>query len=550
MIYKINNSIEVRYLAVDKEEGLTDLSLTPTNPEGIDQTPITMAEIGDGLYKVNFIPDCIGWWWVRVSSVISPQNIYSKTYLIGEELDLYPAQENRFVKFLEDFTGGLLGVLDTTNKWSQATSGAGAVAIANSILTMSVTAGVGDYATIETLSPKFFCSDVNKSMIFSAWVNFGNAFNANNIREFGAISLSNSEGFFIRLTGSQFSVVRRKNSLETITNIANVLDNDYHLLEIRIQENQKVWFYIDSMLVSYQTANADGLVYDTAFGAYLNNDNSGASAVLTLKALNVMVVDEGNTLIKLAAQDENTKVKELICDKVGRLVTIYPAIQGASNNQLYFPATSIAPYIINLWRKVLTYNIPAGYIFNLLQFSAYSATANYPSRITRDVYFGQYNIGTQTYSIGNTFANTDPQYAPTLEAEVTTIIATTVTLTVTYINQAGTAGRTGTVVMTNADPVGVKRLVTLQAGDFGIKSVTNVTRSGAATGVVQLRGIWELEYIYNTTANLPIQIPCFPTGLYVAGGVGGTINLEITASAIGATIRQVSALHSLFLKGT
>lgn len=550
MQYKINNFIEVRYLSVDKEEGLTDLTITPTDPDGNDHTPVVMTEIGDGLYKGNFIPNSTGWWWVRVTSLLSPANIFSKSYLVGIDLDLYPAQENNFVKFSEDFTGGLLGVLDTTYKWTQATSGSGSVSLTNKILTMAVTAGATDYATLETSSPKFSCGDLNKAITFSSWINFGNASNANNIREFGAISLSNSEGFFVRLTGSQFSVVIRKNSVETITNIANVLDGDYHLLEIKIQGNQKVWFSIDKMLVSYQTANSDGLVYDSYFGVYLNNENSGASAVLTLKALNVIVTDEGNTLVKLAASDENGKIKEILSDRNGRFVTIYPGIQGAPGNQLYYPATSIAPYIVNLWRKVLTYNIPAGYVFDLLMFSSYSATVNYPSRITRDAYLGAYNIGTQVYSIGNTFANTDPQYAPTLEAEVTTIIATTVTLTITYVNQAGTGGRTGTVIMTNADPVGVKRSVTLQAGDFGVKSVTAVSRSGAATGVVQLRGIWELGYIYNNTANVPIQIPYLPTGTYVLGGVGGTINLEITASSVVAAIRQVKAQHNLFLKGT
>jgi hypothetical protein len=210
--------------------------------------------------------------------------------------------------------------------------------------------------------------------------------------------------------------------------------------------------------------------------------------------------------------------------------------------------TSIAPYIVNLWRELLIYNIPAGYVFNLLYFSAYSATANYASRVVRDVYFGQYTIGTQSYSQGNTFATIDPQYAPILEAKVTTIIATTVTLTITYINENGTAGRTGTVTMTNGDPVGTKRRVTLQSGDFGVKSVTAVARSGAATGTVQLRGIFELGYIHNTTANLPIQISYLPTGVYILGGVGGQINLEIIASSVTATTRQVNALYSLFLK--
>src|SRR3989304_2905559 len=94
MQYKINQLIIVRYLAIDNETGLTDLTLTPTNPSGVDQTPIVFTEIGDGLYTVNFTPDAIGWWLVRVSSLTKPKNIYSKSYFVGTEYTTYPPQED------------------------------------------------------------------------------------------------------------------------------------------------------------------------------------------------------------------------------------------------------------------------------------------------------------------------------------------------------------------------------------------------------------------------------------------------------------------------
>jgi hypothetical protein len=453
---------------------------------------------------------------------------------------------NPNIKFLENFS---TNAIDSVNFWSQATIGSGAVSVSNCVATLSVSTGGTDSAIIDTLQT-FSCNDENKILIFSAWINLKNQSNSNNTRQFGAISVSETEGYFINITGTQLSVIVRKSGSDAPTNISNVLDSNYHLFEIRMIGQQQVFFIIDGIEVNSQIATSSVLVNDTTFSVYLKNVNIGAGSAVSMDISGITVTDEGGIVSVLTAKDENGKSKTLLCDKVGRIVTTFPAITGAPNNQLYYPATSIAPYIVNLWRKVITYNIPAGYVFNLLNFSAYSATANYASRITRDMYFGQYVIGTQTYSIGNTFANTDPQYAPTLEAEVTVIIATTVTLTITYINQSGTAGRTGTVIMTNADPVGTKRLVTLQAGDYGVKSVTAISRSGAATGTVQMRGIFELGYIYNTTANLPIQIPSFPTGLYVLGGIGGVINLEITASSVTAAVRQVTALHSLFLKGS
>lgn len=452
-----------------------------------------------------------------------------------------------FVKFAEIFNNNLI---DDINIWSWTKSGSATGTINNSILNLAVTTLAGDYIYYQTLA-EFFNINDSEALIFRAEINFGNASNVNNVREFGAIALSGNDGFFIRITGSQFSTVIKKNGVETVNNISFALDNNWHLFEIKIFGKNKVYFSIDDTVWGNNFISNSILINDSTLSLYIRNANTGVIVSgLSLQVSSLFVVDEGVGGInsRLIAKDNIKVSREVLSDQNGRLVTIEASIQGAPNNQLYYPATSVAPYIVNLWRKVLTYNIPAGYIFNLLSFSAYSATVNYASRIVRDMYFGQYNIGTQTYSIGNTFANTDPQYAPTLEAEVTTIIATTVTLTVTYVNQSGSSGRTGTVILTNADPVGTKRLVTLQSGDFGVKSVTAITRSGAATGVVQMRGIFELGYIYNTTANLPIQISYLPTGLYVLGGVGGIINLEISASSVTAAIRQITALHSLFLK--
>jgi hypothetical protein len=94
MQYKINIPIRIRYLAINLETGLTDLTLTPTNPSGVDQTPITLTEIGDGLYETTFTPNALGWWWARISSVSKPTNVYSKNYYVGTTDNPYPTQED------------------------------------------------------------------------------------------------------------------------------------------------------------------------------------------------------------------------------------------------------------------------------------------------------------------------------------------------------------------------------------------------------------------------------------------------------------------------
>ena len=81
--YKVNQSIVVRYRAVGGVTGITDLYLTPTNPSGIDGTPVLMTE-SSGLYSASFTPNVVGRWLIKISSVTNPENIYSQSYLIGD----------------------------------------------------------------------------------------------------------------------------------------------------------------------------------------------------------------------------------------------------------------------------------------------------------------------------------------------------------------------------------------------------------------------------------------------------------------------------------
>jgi len=94
MQYKINSSIEVRFQSANRQVGITDLKLVPSNPFGIEQSEINMEEIGGGLYKASFTPDVIGYWWIIIKSTIYPENYNSKFYFVGKEFDYYPGQED------------------------------------------------------------------------------------------------------------------------------------------------------------------------------------------------------------------------------------------------------------------------------------------------------------------------------------------------------------------------------------------------------------------------------------------------------------------------
>jgi len=449
-----------------------------------------------------------------------------------------------FVKFRENFDDD---DIDTTNIWGSAKSGSATDTIANNILTLAVTAAAGDYVNYETLS-RYSCSNENKKLTFKAWLNFGNAGNANNIREFGARSIGQTDGFFIRLVGTQFYAVVKKGGADTSTAISFTLDNNWHLFEIRTIGSQKAWFIIDGVEMSYQVATSSALVNDILFREYLNNQNTGASAILSLYISSVDITDEGEVW-QIFVQDQNKVSRKVMSDAAGRQIVTYPSIDGALN-VLNYPTTSIAPYLVNLWRKLVSYSLPAGYVFNLLGFDSVStaAGAGYQSRVVRETYLGQYNANTNVYSIGNSYSIWVVNFCSTVEAEVTTAFVSACTLTITYTNQSGTAGRTGTVAMVAGDVIGIKRLVTLQAGDWGVKSITACARSGATVGIVSFQGIDEINVHTHITASVPSHTDYLPTGLYIGGGVGGRINLEITASSVTATTRKLSALHIMFLK--
>lgn len=77
-MYSLNKLIRIRYVAVNQQSGLTDLLITVTNPNGIDSSPVYLTEIVPGIYEGTFIPDIIGYWYVRLNSISNSKN--SKVY--------------------------------------------------------------------------------------------------------------------------------------------------------------------------------------------------------------------------------------------------------------------------------------------------------------------------------------------------------------------------------------------------------------------------------------------------------------------------------------
>ena len=92
MIYKANNVLKIKYVALHKTTGLVDLTLKTYNPSGVIVDTIVMTEVSGGLYEVEFTPLLVGQYRINISSIANGDN-KGKTYEI-EAIDLSDVQTN------------------------------------------------------------------------------------------------------------------------------------------------------------------------------------------------------------------------------------------------------------------------------------------------------------------------------------------------------------------------------------------------------------------------------------------------------------------------
>jgi hypothetical protein len=176
------------------------------------------------------------------------------------------------------------------------------------------------------------------------------------------------------------------------------------------------------------------------------------------------------------------------CDTTGRLL-VSQAFAAQTIALSY--DVSAQPLVANMWLNVLKYTVPTGYNFEVVEMSARSSNANASFRFTQTLSMGTYNLTGSVFTDGSAYVT--PGFATFLEAEVTTIFTgTAVTFTVTYVNESGVVGRTGTITTTAAPTVGQRFALVLQAGDLGIKDITNVTKAGGTAGICTFYGLVEL----------------------------------------------------------
>ena len=209
--------------------------------------------------------------------------------------------------------------------------------------------------------------------------------------------------------------------------------------------------------------------------------------------------------VYISGIDSSGLKRGVLTDTLGRL-HVSSELPQSYFLTLGYNATANMTAIMTLqWYKGLYYTVPMGYKFYATQFLAEGADNRMSARASKFISFGTYDINIQTFTDGSSYSA--PRFASSVEAEVTTIMGNVnvVILTVTYVNQDGVGGRTGTVSLAKLTPVGVKAPLVLQSGDYGVRDITAVSRNLANTGIVQFNGNIELFY----TA-CPVALTTYP----------------------------------------
>lgn len=150
---------------------------------------------------------------------------------------------------------------------------------------------------------------------------------------------------------------------------------------------------------------------------------------------------------------------------------------------LYVDAV-VGPKVNATYVEMLRYTVPTGYTFQPYQFNTFTVTGGlgYASRASIRNVLGSVNVGTGVFTDGSALSS--PDWSNSMEL-LTTVAGNnpagaSISVTITYINQDGVGGRTGTATWRKNSILGERVPVVLQAGDIGVRDVTACTRTGNA----------------------------------------------------------------------
>lgn len=197
---------------------------------------------------------------------------------------------------------------------------------------------------------------------------------------------------------------------------------------------------------------------------------------------------------------------------------------------------SNAPYKSLMWLPVLSWDVPVGTNFNPYQIQYSAGNSSSYIKATKRLLMGSFNNATQVFTDGGSYVA--PDFAGYLNIYFLADVGTSRTVTITYVNSLGVAGRTATYAMTSGsggDKNGHMQRITLQAGDVGVRDITNITTDGTGTATFQIFG--ETDFIYDSAdASGVVYTDTLPIAAFVIP-YGFTISFQITSAATSAVDR-------------
>jgi hypothetical protein len=171
-------------------------------------------------------------------------------------------------------------VLDT-NFWTISSGTGGTVAVTNGLLTMSTGVTTNNVTSLRTNRiARYVADQPNK---FRAVFRLPDTGTVNNTRRWGIYTAT--DGAFFELLGTTFSLVTRKNSVDTkvVNGSFNgfkgdevILDTAYHVWEIIITPMKTYWM-LDSVLIHTTTTTTTSLMATLDLPIMFENFNTGGS---------------------------------------------------------------------------------------------------------------------------------------------------------------------------------------------------------------------------------------------------------------------------------
>ena len=203
--------------------------------------------------------------------------------------------------------------------------------------------------------------------------------------------------------------------------------------------------------------------------------------------------------------------------------------------------TTVGLNTVDTWYDVMEYAVPSGYSLELIDFSALAENNTSSARAMTALSLGEYNIATSVFSDGSSY--TMPYFGAVIEAHLHTAVVGATTLTITYTNVAGTAGRTATVNIPNGSIAGESFIATLEGTDRGVTDITNVTKTGGTSGEIHLHGIVTVFREKMTSSSQTYHQITSRESIII--GQGETLTLGIKSDQKAAVKRYVHVLGQL-----